>query len=132
LIVLDASAGVDLISRNGERADRIAARLAGEFTVHVPAIFDLEVLHALRGLEGAGKLSAPGLEAALLDLTDLRATSHGNEPLRPRVWGLRHNLTAYDAAYVALAELLEAPLLTTDRALSRSSGHIARIELPSI
>jgi predicted nucleic acid-binding protein len=132
LIVLDASAGVDLICRNGERADRIAARLAGEFTVHVPAIFDLEVLHALGGLEAAGKLSAPGLEAALLDLTDLRATSHGNEPLRPRVWGLRHNLTAYDAAYVALAELLEAPLLTTDRALSRSSGHIARIELPSI
>jgi predicted nucleic acid-binding protein len=72
------------------------------------------------------------LEAALLDLTDLRATSHDHEPLRPRVWGLRHNLTAYDAAYVALAELLEAPLLTTDRALSRSSGHIARIELPSI
>jgi predicted nucleic acid-binding protein len=131
LIVLDASACVDLICRNRERADHIAARLAGEPMVHVPAVFDLEVLHALRGLEAARRLSPDSLGAALIDLTDLRAVRHGHEQLRPRVWGLRHNLTAYDAAYVALAELLDAPLLTSDRALSRSSGHTARIELPS-
>jgi predicted nucleic acid-binding protein len=129
LIVLDASAGVDLICRNGERGDRIAQRLAGEFTVHVPAVFDLEVLHALRGLEAGGKLSPTTLAAALADLADLRATRHDHERLRPRIWALRHNLTAYDAAYVALAELLDAPLLTSDRALSRSSGHAARIGL---
>jgi predicted nucleic acid-binding protein len=91
---------------------------------------DLEVLHALRGLEAAGRLASETLAAALADLADLRATRHGHEPLRPRVWELRANLTAYDAAYVALAELLEAPLLTTDRPLSRSSGHAARIDLP--
>ena len=131
MIVLDASAGVDLVCRNGERGDRIAARLAGEFTVHVPAVFDLEVLHALRDLEAGGSLSPERLRAALTDLSDLRAARHGHEQLRPRVWALRHNLTAYDAAYIALAELLEAPLLTTDRPLSRSSGHTARIELPA-
>jgi predicted nucleic acid-binding protein len=130
LIVLDASAGVDLVCRNGPRANRIAARLAGEFTVHVPAVFDLEVLHALRGLEAGGKLTPPTLAAALSYLFELRATRYGHEHLRPRIWALRHNLTAYDAAYVALAELLEAPLLTTDRPLSRTSGHGARIELP--
>jgi predicted nucleic acid-binding protein len=130
LIVLDASAGVDLVCRNGERGDRIAARIAGEFTVDVPAVFDLEVLHALRGLEAGGKLSPTSLAAALSDLVDLRATRHDHERLRPRIWALRFNLTAYDAAYVALAELLEAPLLTTDRPLSRTSGHTARIELP--
>lgn len=131
MIVLDASAGVDLVCRNGERADRIAERLAEEFTVHVPAVFDLEVLHALRGLEAAGELPARRLAEALLDLADLRATRHDHERLRPRVWALRHNLTAYDAAYVALAELLHAPLLTIDAPLSRSSGHTARIEIPS-
>jgi predicted nucleic acid-binding protein len=129
LIVLDASAAVDLLTRNGVRGDRIAERVAGEFAVHVPAVFDLEVLHALRGLEAGGKLPAPSLEAALVDLADLRATRHPHEQLRPRVWALRNNLTAYDAAYVALAELLEAPLLTSDAPLARSSGHAARIEL---
>lgn len=129
MIVLDASAAVDLACQNGDRGDRIAGRLAGEFTVHVPALFDLEVLQALRGLESAGKLPADTLAAALSDLSDLRAARHGHQQLRPRVWALRRNLTAYDAAYVALAELLDAPLLTSDEALSRSSGHTAAIEL---
>ncbi len=130
MIVLDASAAIDLLCRNGGRADRIATRLASERTVHVPAVFDLEVLHALRGLEAAGKLRPDILAAALRDLAELRAIRYGHEALRPRVWALRHNLTAYDAAYVALAELLAAPLLTCDRPLSRSCGHTARIELP--
>ena len=129
MIVLDASAAVDFICRNGERADRIAERLAAEHTVQVPAVFDLEALHALRGLEAGRKLSPARLAEALRDLADLRATRHDHEQLRPRVWALRRNLTAYDAAYVALAELLDAPLLTSDRALSRSPGHAATVEL---
>ena len=129
MIVLDASAGVDLLCRNGHRADTVAERIAGEFTVHVTAVFDLEVLHALRGIEAGARLTPAALATALSDLVDLRATRHDHGQLRPRVWALRHNLTAYDAAYVALAELLEAPLLTKDRPLSRSSGHNARVEL---
>jgi len=77
----------------------------------------------------SGKLSPATTVAALADLADLQATRHGHEPLLPRVWGLRGNLTAYDAAYVALPGLLDAALLTSDRALTRSSGHSARIEL---
>lgn len=61
MIVLDASAGVELLCRNGARGDWIAERLAGEFTVHVPALFDLEVLHALRGLEASEKLASTTL-----------------------------------------------------------------------
>jgi predicted nucleic acid-binding protein len=129
LIVLDASAAVDFVCRNGERADRIAQRLAAEQAVDVPAVFDLEALHALRGLEAGRKVSPARLAKALRDLADLRATRHGHEMLRPRVWALRHNLTAYDAAYVALAELLDVPLLTSDRPLSRTRGHAAAIEL---
>ena len=130
MIVLDASAGVDLLSRTTDRADRIAVRLAAESTVHVPELFDLEVLHAFRGLEAGRKLPPDTITAALRDLVDLRATRHRHESLRPRIWELRANLTAYDAAYVALAELLDAPLLTSDWPLVRSAGHEARIELP--
>jgi predicted nucleic acid-binding protein len=129
LIVLDASAGVDLLRHTTDRADRIAARLAAESTVHVPELFDIEVLHALRGLESAKKIQPKTVAAALRDFADLRATRHRHEPLRPRIWDLRANLTAYDATYVALAELLDAPLLTSDRPLSQSSGHEARIDL---
>ena len=131
MIVLDASAAVDLFRWAGRPAERIAERIGEESTVHVPAVFDLEVLHALRGLEAGHKLAAARLTAALSDLGDLRATRHPHQPFRSRIWALRRNLTAYDAAYVALAELLEAPLLTSDHRLARSSGHDARIELPS-
>lgn len=130
MIVLDASAAVDLLCRNGAGAERIAARLGDEFAVHVPAVFDLEVLHALRGLDAGHRLAPNALAGALADFAGLRAVRHDHAQLCPRIWELRRNLTAYDAAYVALAELLEAPLLTSDRALARSSGHAARIEVP--
>jgi predicted nucleic acid-binding protein len=129
VIVLDASAGVELICRDRPHSRRIAEIVAGEFTVHVPALFDLEVLQTLRGREFGGKLAGRELSSSLADLADLRATRYDHAPLRTRVWSLRHNHTAYDAAYVALAELLEATLLTTDARLARSSGHEAEIEL---
>jgi len=128
VIVLDASAGVDLLRREDEISDLIAARVERELAIHVPALFDLEVLHALRGLEAGGKIGG-ALEAMLDDLATLRAIRYEHGPLRPRIWSLRHNLTAYDAAYVALAELLEATLLTTDARLARSGDHEAEIEL---
>lgn len=62
-------------------------------------------------------------------LSDLRLTRYSHTPLVARIWELRNNLTAYDAAYVALAEALDAPLVTTDAKLARASGHRARVEL---
>jgi predicted nucleic acid-binding protein len=128
VIVLDASAAVEVIAKRAQ-AKAIASRLAQDFAVFVPAVFDLEVLQALRALDRAGKLPAPDSGVALRDLEDLRAVRYGHELLRTRIWALRNNLTAYDAAYVALAELLDATLITCDAALARSSGHAARIEL---
>ncbi|MGH2953529.1 MAG: type II toxin-antitoxin system VapC family toxin [Solirubrobacterales bacterium] len=128
MIVVDASAAVDLFCATDDRRGRIGARVAAASTLHVPALFDLEVMQSLRGLEAGRVVPDDILEAALDDLVDLRAIRHRHELLRPRVWALRHNLSAYDAAYVALAELLEAPLLTSDAALARSAGHEATIE----
>ncbi|MGH9205136.1 MAG: type II toxin-antitoxin system VapC family toxin, partial [Acidimicrobiales bacterium] len=67
-------------------------------------------------------------QEALADLTDLPLVRYAHAHLVSRVWSLRESLTAYDAVYIALAEALEAPLLTTDRKLARSHGHEARVE----
>jgi predicted nucleic acid-binding protein len=90
---------------------------------------DVEVVQALRKLERAGDLEPGRGEKALRDLMDLRIVRWGHALLLDRVWELRHNLTAYDAVYVALAELLDAPLVTCDGRLARSAGHRARIRL---
>ena len=129
MIVIDASAGVEVLRREESVGDLIAARIENELAVHVPALFDLEMLNALRGLEAKGAVDGAALDVMLDDLATIRAIRYDHAPLRSRVWSLRHNLTAYDAAYVALAELLEATLLTTDARLARSSGHEAEIEL---
>ncbi len=77
-----------------------------------------------------GSVGDGAIHAAVVDLDDIRAVRHDHALLRPRIWALRDNLTAYDAAYVALAEAFDAPLVTTDARLARSSGHQARIEAP--
>ena len=128
--MIDASAVVDLLVRRADAASWLANRVRAESSLQVPAVFDLEVLQSLRGLESASAVSSGALVTALSEFVDLRATRHDHGPLRSRIWALRHNLTAYDAAYVALAEALGAPLVTSDARLARSSGHEARIELP--
>ena len=129
MIVIDASAYVDAVTEASARANAILTRLETERSVYVPAIFDVEVLHALRRLETDDDVSASIVEAGVAELTELRAVRQSHALLRKRIWELRHNLSAYDAAYVALAEALDAPLLTSDARLARSSGHEAAIEL---
>jgi predicted nucleic acid-binding protein len=129
LIVLDASAIVELLlgtSRGRAVASRIADPALG---LHVPHLADVEVAQALRRYEREGELDAREAAAATATLGELDVERHSHEPLLRRVWTLRDNLSAYDAVYVALAEALDARLLTCDARLARSPGQSRRIEV---
>jgi predicted nucleic acid-binding protein len=130
LIVVDASAAVTMFLNLGSRAARVRERLgqAAE-EVHIPHLFDVEVLQALRRHSLRGDLSGEQSRLILGLLYDMKAVRYPHAPLAARMWELRENLTAYDAAYVALAEVLEAPLLTTDRRLAQAPGIRAAVEL---
>lgn len=126
MIVLDASALVELVLSTA--AGRlVAARIeAPDEGLHVPHLADIEVVQALRRYVRDGELDAGSAKAALDDFRALDLQRHAHEPLLDRVWELRPNLTAYDAVYVALAEVLDCQLLTCDRPLSRAPGMARR------
>lgn len=128
MIVLDASAVIELLLGTAAGA-LVAKRIVrhGE-SIHAPHLIDVEVAHVLRRLQAAGDLGDERGREALADLADLDLDRHSHHDLLPRVWDLRHNVTAYDAVYLALAEVLGAPLLTLDQKLASSSGHDAQIE----
>jgi predicted nucleic acid-binding protein len=130
VIVLDASAAVELLLGPRRAAPGLRSRLAraGE-TVHVPHVFDLEVVAAIRRNALRGALSGRRAGLALRRLEDLRATRYSHVPLRRRIWELRENLTPFDAAYVALAEALGAPLVTVDAPLAAAVQARADVEL---
>jgi len=104
------------------------ARMRGEELV-APALIDLEVASVWRGLVRGGQLSSPRVAQALDDLRDLPLERVDHRLLIARCWELRDNLTIYDAAYVAVAEALDAPLLTADKRLSRATGPRCAFEL---
>jgi predicted nucleic acid-binding protein len=129
MIVTDASVVVELLLGT-EGASRIADRLLDpEETLHAPHLLDVEVAQALRRYALAGDVTPRMGELGLSDLLDLPIVRHPHTLLLPRIWELRRSISAYDAAYVALAESLGSPLLTRDARLARSHGHRARIEL---
>ena len=129
MIVIDASAAVAMVLRL-EQADRILDRIfAKAETLHAPHIIDLEVAQVVRRYWRAGDIKAARGEQALHDLAILPIQRHPDEPLLGRIWELRNNATAYDAAYVALAEGLDAVLLTLDSALGRIPGLRSRVEV---
>lgn len=98
-------------------------------TFHVPHLIDVEVAQVLRRYARLGDADPERCRMALIDLASMPLTRYPHDFLLPRVWELRNNLTAYDAIYVALAEILDAPLLTRDQRLSNAPGHRAQIEL---
>lgn len=129
MIVLDASAAIDWLLRTsaGQRIDnRIFSR---NESLHAPSLIDLEVAQILRRLVREGAISASRAGEAIEDLLDLRLTRYPHFVLLPRIWLLRQNQSAYDAAYVVLAEKLGATLLTRDRRLASAPGHAALVEV---
>lgn len=114
-MVLDASALVEYL-RATPAGHRVRERMTRAGAVrHIPDLAPAEVASALRGLVLGGKVAAARAEAALSDLSAIKARRHRIEPLLPRAWTLRENLTVYDAVYVALAESLGATLVVCDR-----------------
>ena len=98
-------------------------------TFHAPHLLDVEVSQALRRLVRAGDIRADRAHEALHDLIDLDIRRHPHTHFLGRAWELRDNVTAYDAMYIALAEAIDAPLITCDAPLSGAPGHAARIEI---
>ena len=96
--------------------------------MNAPHLIDLEIAHVLRKLVLRREISVERGAVALQDFAKIPIFKWPHCPLLSRIWELRDNVSAYDAAYVSLAELLEAPLLTCDRRLAASSGHGAKIE----
>jgi len=128
MIVVDASAIVDLIAP-ATPDPALRSRLLSNRDLHAPHVVDVEVLSALRGFVRRGRLSAERAADARVDLAATAIVRYPHGPLLERAWELRENLTVYDAVYVALAELLRAPLVTCDARLAAASGHDAEIEL---
>ncbi|MGO1167311.1 MAG: type II toxin-antitoxin system VapC family toxin [Janibacter sp.] len=122
MIVLDASAAVEwLLVREGARS--VADRFRDpDVIVHAPSLLGVEVTAALRGLVLGGHASPERASLALSDLASADITQHDPTPLLPRAWELRSNLTPYDAVYVALAEVLDARLVTGDARIARAPG----------
>jgi predicted nucleic acid-binding protein len=131
VIVIDASALIEVLlntAASGKVSERLFARTD---TFHTPHLLDLEVAQVLRRYTLSGEMSLERSEQALEDLADLPLHRYPHDIFLRRIWSLRRNLTAYDAAYVALAEALDAPLITRDAALKSVPGHHARVEVIS-
>jgi len=129
VIVLDASAAIDWLLQTAA-GQRIERRIYSHHeSLHAPHLLDLEVGQVLRRLVREDAVSAHRADQAIEDLLDLRIARYPHFVLLPRIWQLRHNLSAYDAAYVALAENLGARLLTRDARLASASGLTVPIEL---
>ena len=126
MIVVDASALVDLLLAR-PTAVRIAQELEPETLIHAPHLVDTEVLHALRRWVRVGDLTVDRAHEALADLAALPMARHAHALFSQRIWSLRERLTAYDATYVALAEGLDATLVTTDGRLVRGAAGLVAV-----
>jgi predicted nucleic acid-binding protein len=128
VIVVDASVLAPALADDEGDGDLVRTRLHGE-QLAAPELIDLEVISTLRRATRAGRLDNRRSSQALADLSALPLKRVPHLPLLARIWEHRENLTAYDAAYVALAETLGALLLTADGPLTRASGVRCEVEL---
>lgn len=128
MIVVDASVVLEVLLQT-ERGRSQEDRLFGGEVLNAPHLLDLEVAQVLRRYVLGSGLEASRADAALRDFHDLRIERYAHHLFLGRIWELRANATAYDAAYLALAEALDAPLLTADRKLAGIPGHGARVDV---
>ena len=129
MIVLDASAAIEWLLQS-PTGIKIEKRLfSSSESLHAPHLLDVEVAQVLRRYVREKIFNAQRGQEALEDLAGLPLSRYPHDFLIPRVWELRPTLTAYDAVYVALAEVLDAPLLTCDRKIASASGHSAKVEV---
>ena len=124
MIVLDASSVVEILQRT-DRGLELADMIIGE-DLHAPHLIDLEVAQTLRRFSLAGEMTASQAQALLDAFGEMPITRHEHTSLLQKIWRYRHNLTAYDAAYLILAKVLRAELVTQDEALAKMAGHPRR------
>ena len=127
MIVVDAGVAVVALTRDDDLGTRSRGRMAEGPTA--PELIGIEVVSALRKLAAANIIQSWRAELAVADFADLPFVLAPHWPLLARCWEMRDNLSAYDAAYVALAELMEAPLVTTDRRLASAPGLRCEVEV---
>lgn len=125
MIVIDASAMIEALVGRSADPDLLDA-LVGD--IDAPHLLDIEVLSVLRGLVLGGKLDPHDAVRARQDHFAFTITRHEAAPIAERIWQLRHQFTSYDASYLALAEALQAPLLTCDAKLA-TDGHHAEVHV---
>ena len=127
-MVIDASAALTALV-NSEPDTDLSSRVNAGDDLHAPHLIDLEFLNALRRLVRHGQLTLDRANDARTDFAELNIFRYPILDLADRVWHLRDSLSAYDAAYIALAEALDLPLITCDGKLGRANGHTASVEL---
>jgi len=129
VIVVDASALLEFLLQTS-LGTRVEARLFRDGDeLHAPHLVDIEILQALRRLVRTGEIPPARAGEAIDDLTAFDLHRHGHVDLLDRAWKLRNNISAYDATYVALADAIQAPIVTCDGPLAKAPGHRVRIEL---
>jgi predicted nucleic acid-binding protein len=128
VLVVDTSAVLASLAAR-DPPPGLVERLAEDGDLHGPHLIDTEVLHALRRMTIAGTLSNDRAADARNDFAELALVRYPHQPLSDRVWALRHNVTAYDATFVALAEALGVPLVTCDARLASAPGHRAQVDV---
>ncbi|MFP5224337.1 MAG: type II toxin-antitoxin system VapC family toxin [Actinomycetota bacterium] len=128
MLVVDTSAVLEaLVGQPGDESLR--RRLAEDGDLHAPHLIDVEMLHALRRLEAAKAISTDRATDARSDFQDLALVRYPHLGLSDRAWGLRRNFTAYDAMFVALAEELEATMITCDARLAKAASRLVEVEV---
>jgi predicted nucleic acid-binding protein len=132
LIVVDASAVCELLMRGSAQQRLLELVLADNASVHAPDLMNVEVLHVVRRMTSTAAITLARADAMRDDLADLPVHCYPSRPLLDRAWALRDNLTVYGAMYVALAEALDATLVTADHALARAATRASAVSVETV